>query len=350
MSRTFLTAGFAVFYLATVVATLLAASAADPSAEIRALTGARTRLVWVQHAGDGTDIFCKGDSLRLMGLDTDDGRGQRQIVAGESNFHKPLITPTGNQVVFSNVISQTVYVVNWDGTGLRELAHGIAAGLWRDPLTGHEWVYAQTGPESGKNFRNNPIRRYRLDDPRVNELVWDRTPANPDGFQISPDGRRVCSMFPWPRVGVATLPNEGLMDLGQGCCPSLAPDSGNFMFYLLGDHRHIMLHRLEGQAKWKVPIHTAPGVDGFEIYHPKWSNQMRFIALTGPYCGQGGITADVFIGRFDETFTGIEAWVRVTANSLGDFFPDVWVEPQPAPQVRLNLGGAAVLMRPQPTR
>ena len=42
-----------------------------PGAEVRDLTGALTRAVWVQ--SDGTDPRASGDQLILMGLDTHDG-------------------------------------------------------------------------------------------------------------------------------------------------------------------------------------------------------------------------------------------------------------------------------------
>jgi len=73
---------------------LLAASAlADVPSDIRALTGARTRIAWCRDAGDGTDPFANGESLRLVGIDTDDGRGERVILGQPSGYAKPLITP-----------------------------------------------------------------------------------------------------------------------------------------------------------------------------------------------------------------------------------------------------------------
>jgi hypothetical protein len=312
--------------------------------EVRTLTGARTRIVWVQHTGDGTDIFAHGANLRLLGLDSDDGHGERELVPGEGSFCRPLITPDGDHVVFTNVTSRGVYIVNWDGSGLRELVRGIAAGVWRDPDTGQEWVYAQVGSEVGVNARNNPIWRFRIDATEVRELVWNKTPVNPDGFQISRDGKQVVSLFPWPHFGVATLPNDTVSELGQGCCASMAADIGNMAFHLLGDHRHLMVYSLKGaEDRWKVAVNTAPGVDGFEIYHPKWSNQSRYMAMCGPFRGKGGITAEIYLGRFDPTLHSIEGWVRVTTNDKGDFYPDVWVEPAQLKVLRFSLNGSPVM-------
>jgi hypothetical protein len=333
----FMTVGF---WLAT-SHTLSAQSTSDSVAQqIRAVTGARTRVVWVQHTGDGTDIFAHGANLRLLGLDSDDGRGERELVPGEGSFHKPLITPDGDHVIFTNFATQSAYIVKWDGSGLRELVRGVAAGVWKDPATNQQWVYAQVGDEVGPSARNNPIWRFRIDKPEIRELVWNKTPVNPEGFQISHDGRQVVSLFPWPHFGVATLPNEAVSELGQGCCASLAADTGNLAFHLLGDHRHLMVYSLKGEDRWKVPVNRAPGVDGFEIYHPKWSNLSRYMVMCGPFKGKGGITAEIYLGRFDPTLHSIEEWVRVTTNDQGDFYPDVWVEPVQPKVLRFTLDGS----------
>ena len=50
---------------------------------VRQLTGARTKLAWVQDRGDGTDAFLRGTRLALMALDTDDGRGERELVGDQ---------------------------------------------------------------------------------------------------------------------------------------------------------------------------------------------------------------------------------------------------------------------------
>jgi hypothetical protein len=337
---TFLAAGLWIAATGTLPAQPTISTAAQ---EIRALTGAKARVVWVRHTGDGTDIFAHTSNLRLLGIDSEDGRGEREIVAGEGSFHKPLITPDGDHVIFTDYAKQSVYVVNWDGSGLRELVHGIGAGVWTDPNTKQEWVYAQVGSESGAKARNNAIWRFRIDAPEVRELVWSKTPVNTDGFQISRDGRQVVSLFPWPHFGVATLPNDTVTELGQGCCASMAADVGNLAFHLLGDHRHLMLYSLTGEDRWKVAVNQAPGVDGFEIYHPKWSNKSRFMAMCGPFKGKGGITAEIYLGRFDSTLHSIEEWVRVTTNDKGDFYPDVWVEPAQPKVLRFTLNGSPVM-------
>src|SRR6185436_181707 len=70
-----------------------------PSADVRALAGALTRIAWVQQ--DGKDPEAVGDQLILMGLDTDDGKGERTILSQPASYMKPLITPRGDRIVYS---------------------------------------------------------------------------------------------------------------------------------------------------------------------------------------------------------------------------------------------------------
>jgi hypothetical protein len=59
------------------------------------------------------------------------------------------------------------------------------------------------------------------------------------------------------------------------------------------------------------------------------------MAMTGPYTEgteanlirAGGRAVDVYIGRFDESLTRVEKWVRASENDLPDFCPGVWVKP-----------------------
>ncbi|HUU69565.1 MAG TPA: hypothetical protein VM186_08575 [Planctomycetota bacterium] len=94
----------------------------------------------------------RGESLRLVGIDTDDGRGERVIIGQASGYAKPLITPKGDRIVFTNRRTHGVFVVNWDGTNLRQVDNGWAADVWAEPDTGAEWVYVRRGPD-----KNSPM-------------------------------------------------------------------------------------------------------------------------------------------------------------------------------------------------
>ena len=121
-------------------------SAGDaPRGELRSLAGAHARAVWVQ--GDGTDPRAAGDQLVLMGLDTEDGKGERVILGERRSYVKPLLTPRGARIVFSSRVlpgPPETFIVNWDGSGLRKLAGRIRTRRLGEPssttASGCIWV------------------------------------------------------------------------------------------------------------------------------------------------------------------------------------------------------------------
>jgi hypothetical protein len=293
------------------------------------------RIVWVQDAGDGGDPFGAGGNLRLMGLDTADRAGERAILPTVGSYVRPLITPKGDRVVYSDRIRKKVVVVNWNGTGLREIVSGFALAVWMDQRDGREWVYF--GEENWGPDRDHTTEVYRmpLDGSGSRELVWNRTPVMVVGFQLSLDGQRASGNFPWPDGGVADLPNRGLKKLAKGCWTSLSGSKKPLFWIFDGAHRNLTLVNPEKEKKWQININSAPGIGGHEVYHPRWSNDPRIMAMTGPYkvgsggnrIAGGGREVEIYVGRFNADFTAIESWWQATRNDRADFFPDVWVAP-----------------------
>ena len=114
------------------------------------------------------------------------------------------------------------------------------------------------------------------------------------------------------------------------------------MWYFDGSHRNVTMVDLSTEERWTVNISGAPGIDGFEVWHPRWSNHPRVLVVTGPYTVGGGTNrirgggaqVEVHVGRFDAAYRTVEEWIRVTHNNHADFMPDVWVAPDwtpPAP-------------------
>jgi len=307
-----------------------------PGAGLRALTGTRTRVVWVQE--DGTDPLAFGSNLALMGLDTDDARGERIITAERRSYVKPLLTPSGDRIVFSSRTPEgaRIFVVNWDGTGLTPLGAGYALAAWGHPSEGSEWVYATVDTEKQPGPPN--VSRFRIDRPHERELVWNKTPVALDSFQVSSDGRRAAGLFPWPEAGIADLPNGSLRKLGEGCWTALAHARGPLLWYFDGLHRNVTLMDLETDRRWSVGLNRAPGFDGAEVFYPRWTNHSRFLAISGPYnqgganqVRSGGDQVEVHVGRFSADFTSVEAWSRVTNNARGDLYADVWIDRNRSP-------------------
>jgi Concanavalin A-like lectin/glucanases superfamily len=306
--------------------------------EVTKLTGARTRMVWSEIADDEGDTFGKRKTHKLIGFDTHDGKGIREILPEKANYRKPLLTPKGDRVVYSDWRETKVFIVNWDGTRHRELlSGGLATDVWMDPSTGIEWVYVARGT----NEELGAIRRYQLDNTNISEDVWTQTrftrpDSDIDSFQLSADGTRASGLFPWPECGVATLPDGAFEKTVRGCWVSMAPDNSYVSWVFDGPHRNVTMYaNVDGEKRsWDVNIGTAPGIGAHEVYHPRWSNHVNLFTITGPYkVGEGevkikggGPAVEVYIGRFADDLKQVKKWVQITNNERAEIFPDLWVE------------------------
>jgi hypothetical protein len=329
------------------LALLLAAGAATacsgpagmsgPVSEVRSFTGAPTRVVWVQ--GDGSDPYAAGQDLVLMGLDTEDGRGERVILGDRQSYVKPLLTPRGDRILFSTSAvlegGPHVFIVNWDGSGRKQLASGFALAVWENPLDGGDWVYVGT---DNQEYNFATVSRFPIDDPSAVELVWNQTLVSGDTFQVSADGRFAGGLFPWPDAGIAELPNRSWRKVGEGCWTAMATVRGPLFWYFDGAHRNLLMFDQRTENRWTIPINDAPGFDNPEVYHPRWTNHPRFLAMSGPYdqgganqVRSGGAQTEIWLGRFSDDFSTVEGWVRVTHNEGGDSYPDVWIDRDRSP-------------------
>ena len=80
-------------------------------------------------------------------------------------------------------------------------------------------------------------------------------------------------------------------------------------------------------------LNGAPGMNGHEVFHPRWSNHVRFLSLTGPYAVRGtlnfisggGPQVEILVGRLSPEFDKIEGWLQATTNDRADFHPDLWI-------------------------
>lgn len=320
----------------------------------------RLRVAWTRDVGDGADFISRGEQLLLMAYDSHDGRGERAVLRETAGYAKPLITPDGASIVFTIRRQNAVYAVDWDGTGLRRVADGFGLDVWADPVDGTQWVYVGVDEAPTDPPTYPAVRRHRLDDPAVSEVVWDARPVTADSFQLSADGRTAGALAPWPAAGVADLAGGTWRRLGEGCWTAFSPGAQPLFSYFDGAHRNVTIVDLDTDERWQVPINGAPVVRGFEVYHPRWTNHPGAIVLTGPYTvGRrankirgGGGQVEILVGFFDETLTAITSWRRVTVNDEADFYPDAWIEPGTLPEPRRAAGPrpAAVADAAEPVR
>ncbi len=303
----------------------------DPATmAVRALASDPARIVWLQvNSAEQTGTNA---TFRIMGWDSADGHGERIIIGRPAYYAKPMLTRDGCRVVFSDLSNASVWLVNWDGSGLKKITDGFAIAVWQDRKTGNEWIY--TGVSiTGMVTRVQNLRRHLLEQPEIHEQVWNRTHLDPDNFQLSADGRYAAAIHPWPHCGILELPNGEIHKYGTGCWPSLAPDNSRLFWFFDGAHRNLTICDPMADQRWVVPIDQAPGIDGYEVYHPRWSSHPRFMVMTGPYkvgdgenrIRGGGPEVEIYLGRFAADFKTIEQWARITRNTKADFAPDAWI-------------------------
>lgn len=325
---------------------LVPAQAADNRAhEIREFTGAPTKIVWVQDAGDSAAVFSERPTLKLMGFDTEDGKGERAILPDIARYWRPVITDDGMRVVFGDKDKLIVYVVNFDGTGLRPVVeNALFEDVWTDPKDGTDWIYAKV-KEKRADKEIEVIRRFRMDKPEVSELVWDKMPIHQ--FMVSGDGRSASGGGDGGNSpqGLLTLPNGTFNARAGGCWPSMAPDGSQRMWVFTGNHRSIHMciptNRSGNSYSYTVEFNKSPGITlkgQEELYHPRWSNNIRFLVATSPlsewsFQSEAKIPnhvaekVEIYLGKFTEGLDGVEKWMAVSSNSRGDYWPCAWIKP-----------------------
>jgi len=319
------------FLVATLLSALLYShSGVAQNIDLQKLTGKQTRVVWVRDfSGKDRNSSEHDYKLKIVGFDSKEGK--EQIILDQlDGYTNPLITPDGQRVVFSNERDKQIYVIDWNGKNLRKIVEGYLLDIWQDPKTKQLWLYYLPGFD-GKT----PSYRLLVDGGGKPEMIWDATPEV-DHLQFSRDGKYASGLFPWPKGGVANMETKEWQLLGNGCWTSLAPDNSRMFWIFDGAHRNVFITTQSGK-RWVVPVGDAEGINGFEVYHPRWSNSPQFITVTGPYMGKGGqpggnrigdsyTEVEVYVGRFNADYTSIEAWSKITHNKVADYFPDVWVK------------------------
>jgi len=306
----------AVFFIA--FPALQAGAADDLAAQILRMTGARTKIVWAHKVAGARNAWGgNAPEFELRGFDTAEGK-ERVILPGPASYGNPSITPDGSGVVFTDVPEGTVYVVDWTGRNKRALVRGFALCTWVDPKTGSQWVYA-----SRAEF-NPPIFRYRLDNPEIKELVWSSACSCTSGWQVSADGTRAGSMFPWPSAGVAVLPNGSWKRYGGGCEGCIAPDN-SYRFFHMGEsagHSGVMMYDGGGLNKRMVPFNNFPGRGRQDSWNPRWSTDVRFLTVSSPNAGQN---QEVYLGEFNEEFTQVKSWIQISTQPGQDLCSHAWI-------------------------
>lgn len=343
-----------------------AEAAPDVSAQLKTIApGATVRVVWLEDKpGQPPDPLANGANLTLAGHDSDKGPRRLPLAPVVKNPARPLFTPDGTAVVFSDKqvteksgmrnFEPKMYRIPWDGASPRTpelIGDGFAVALWRDPGTKQDWVYALTTltATNRASLSGQKLFRFPLASPAQREPVWDSTPIGVDSFSLSRDGKFAAALFPWPDAGVADLTAKTWRKLGSGCWPAMAPDNSYMSWVFDGSHRRVRLFDAAGVSQPVISFQEVEGFAAGVIYHPRWTNHPQFAVVTGPYrqpgkneepelkgaarLAWGAATAEVNLVHLAADLQGVDGFVRLTSNKAGDYYPDAWI----------STGGSTVL-------
>ncbi|NQT18867.1 MAG: hypothetical protein HQ592_04120, partial [Planctomycetes bacterium] len=143
---------------------------------------------------------------------------------------------------------------------------------------------------------------------------------------VSADGTHAGSEFPWPNAGVAMLPDVSWKQYGNGCNGCMAPDNSYRYFHMGGTtgHQGVMMYDAGGANKREVWFKNILGMERGHSWIPRWSTDVRFLTVNCPIGGNG---AEVYLGQFDEEFTKVVRWIKITNQPGQDTKAYCWIDP-----------------------
>ena len=305
-------------------------------AALRAMTGTRTRIVWVRSSGGvGTPFGPASAPCSLLALDSDENRGQeRALVPSQGAIQTPMITPTGSRVLWSN--GKEVWIVNWDGKNQRKLLEASTLiGVAENP-PGTEWVYVDDGTKVHVSDTDQIacVVRYQIDNiSRKPEVVWNKTGTS-GIWQLTRDGKTAAGTLPWFHVGSAHLPNGDFKIVGSDCTAGMAGDGSLILFLNPMGHGGITVCALDGSAKRYIDIrNTCPGREGIGDPQFWWTRfaayDKRFFTFSGPYpsLSYRGNKTHIYFNQFNANLDGVAKWQIVNTSPECQFHPYAWLAP-----------------------
>ncbi len=298
--------------------------------------GRRIKIVWAQSATAGTaDIAAQGQDLLLVGLDSKDGKGPRPLLPSLRNIFKPLLSPDGSEVVFTDRFPEPhILSVNWQSGEISDLGPGVAVATWAEAGVPIPWIYAleEIDQAARGGLMGKRLVRFTRANPTDREIIWTQTPMDADGFQLSRDATHASGLLPSPEASILTLPDGKATKLASASWPMLAPDNSYVISTLDPEQSTLTLRAPQQDEPWNIIANTSGG----RIWHPRWSNNPGVIAFTGPYPiapnhptfkdNPHSLGGEIFIARMGASATQLLSVVQVTHNDRGDVYPDVWVE------------------------
>ncbi len=254
----------------------------------------------------------------------------------------PVLTPDGNSILFAST-NRIIYSLAWNdtiGASLARLKDGFCpVGVWTDRVRDQAWVYYL------KNTTRH-LYRFRLDQPSYEEAVWDST-AGDHPFSLSYDGKYGAGQWPWPHCGLITQeystdgraqPNgDALTVTTPGCNSNVLPDNSYLLFHVnkgtvewdgksYPNHGGLyvypdLVHGIIDPAAF-IPLQTR----GKQFHRARISNHPRIFTFFGPAPFVYDESRDIYLGRFNSSYTGMTDTLNLTAaDSVDNATPYAWV-------------------------
>ncbi len=210
-----------------------------------------------------------------------------------------MLTPRGNRIVFSSRTlpgPPEVFIVNWDGTGLRKLAGGYALALWENPADGSEWVYVGT---DNKKLDFATVTRFPIDAPAQARAGLEQD-AGQHGMhsRCRPTAGTRAACFPGRGRASPNCRTGEMKRLGEGCWTALTSARGPLFWYFDGAHRNLTMvdvdtgRTMDGEHQSRARIRRRGGVPPALDEPPALPGDLRALqpgrSQPGPHRRQAG--------------------------------------------------------------
>lgn len=306
------------------------AAAAASMADLTPVTGPRqARVVWLEQAAP------EGLARRVFAYDAADGMGIRALTPEPGDVARPLFSADGKSVIYTRLHAKAegekfsyapeVILHPWGGAA-KSLGQGMAVDLWRDPVSGKEYVYAVETllPSLPQRLTGDKLLRFHPEQPNEREIMWTATTLGTEQFALSRDGRRAAGLFPFPKAALADLTNQTFTPIAAGAWPAGASDDSYAAAILDGSRRRLRFFAPNLDPGWELTFMGASGWTDGGLLHPRWSNDPGVLIFTGPHKAEE-TASDLCIVRLRDDLRSIERVARLTEGRAA-FSPDLWLE------------------------